>query len=99
MVGCMKEYLVRIDDNGVITEFTEMGEDDDCDRCYDCEQLEAAMLAIISSLREEIGMLKMRVSELEKRPTLTAEPLMPYREAPWASEPDWLPKIYFTCRT
>ena len=98
----MTDYLIRTGKDGMVTDLLELDEENEShlsDKCYDCEQLEAAMLAITSSLREEIGMLKARVADLEKRPTLTAEPLMPYREAPWASELDWLPKIYFTCRT
>ena len=98
----MTDYLIRTGEDGMVTDLLELDEENEShlsDKCYDCEQLEAAMLAIISSLREEINVLKARVGDLEKRPTLTAEPLMPYREAPWASEPDWLPKIYFTCRT
>ena len=96
----MKEYFVATDDNGRVVTLEAVGDfSDELEDCDKCEQLEAAMLAIISGLREEIGMLKARVGELEKRPTLTAEPLIPCREAPWASEPDWLPKIYFTCRT
>ena len=107
----MKEFLIRVGDDGMVTDLLELDEGNESylsDKCYDCEQLEAAMLAIISGLREEIGMLKMRVSELEKRPMLEAEPLFP----PWVVtcnttsqiDPDMLSKtitnsIYKAMRT
>ena len=70
----MTNYLIRTGKDGMVTDLVELGEEDMSDECDGCDQLEAAMLAIISSLREEIGMLKARVSELEKKP-LVAEPL------------------------
>ena len=84
----MKEYFVATDDAGrVVTleavgDFSEELEECDCCPidCDKCEQLEAALLAIIQGLREEIGMLKARVSDLEKKPsseTITY-PIYPY---------------------
>ena len=67
----MKEYLIRVGDDGMVTDLLGLEEDEgmqaeELDPCDECQQLEAAMLAIISGLREEIGMLKARVRDLEK---------------------------------
>ena len=107
----MTDYLIRTGKDGMVTDLLELDEENEShlsDKCYDCEQLEAAMLAIISGLREEIGMLKARVGELEKRPMLESEPLFP----PWVVtcnttsqiDPDMLSKtitnsIYKAMRT
>ena len=108
----MTDYLIRTGKDGMVTDLLELDEEDECDCCQidcdKCEQLEAAMLAIISSLREEIGMLKARVADLEKRPMLESEPLFP----PWVVtcnttsqiDPDMLSKtitnsIYKAMRT
>ena len=105
----MKEYFVATDDNGRVVALEAVGDfSDELEDCDKCEQLEAAMLAIIQGLREEIGMLKARVGELEKRPMLESEPLFP----PWVVtcnttsqiDPDMLSKtitnsIYKAMRT
>ena len=105
----MTDYLIRTGKDGMVTDLMELGEDEpaECDGdcaccpidCDKCDQLEAVTLEMIKSLNERLARVEKKIADLEARPMLEAEPLMPYRDTQWVSEPDWLPKIYFTCRT
>ena len=74
----MTDYLIRTGKDGMVTDLMELGEDEpaECDGdcaccpidCDKCDQLEAAMLAIIQGLREKMAMLECRITYLEKKP-------------------------------
>lgn len=68
----MTDYLIRTGKDGMVTDLMELGEEEheSClsDKCYDCEQLEAAMLAIIGSMRDEMVLMGRRISALENKP-------------------------------
>ena len=92
----MKEYILRIQG-----EQADIEPIDDCDCCYDCKQLEAAMLAIVHGLREKIAMLESRITYLEKQPVQVV-PMQPYyvpSSAPSTADPlPWWETNRFTCK-
>lgn len=71
----MKEYLLRID--GEMADIEPLSGESCQDRCYEVEELEAVMVAMIKTLREEIQGLKGRITELESR-QVQVIPYMPY---------------------
>ena len=101
----MKEYFVATDDNGRVVTLEELGDFSDeleeCD-CDKCDQLEAAMLAIIQGLREKIAMLECRMTYLEKQPVQVV-PMQPYyvpAPAPSTTDPaPWWETNRFTCKS
>ena len=78
----MKEYLLRID--GEMADIEPLSGESCQDRCYEVEELEAVMVAMIKTLREEIQGLKGRITELEGRPyiTITGSSTFPYTYNP-----------------
>jgi hypothetical protein len=68
----MKEYIVRIQGGMMDVEPLE-GE-----TCSDVEELEAIMVAMIKSLNERLMQAERKIKELEARPVLLSEPLLPY---------------------
>ena len=63
----MKEYLLRID--GEMADIEPLSGESCQDRCYEVEELEAVMVAMIKTRREEIQGLKGRITELEGNST------------------------------
>ena len=65
----MTNYLIRTGKDGMVTDLVELGEEEheSClsDKCYDCEQLEAALLAIIQSQNEKLRQMESRIRRLE----------------------------------
>ena len=107
----MTDYLIRAGKDGMVTDLLELDEENEShlsDKCYDCEQLEAVMVAFMKDFREKLAVLERRIEQLENRPILEAESLFP----PWVVtcnttsqiDPDMLSKtitnsIYKAMRT
>lgn len=92
----MREYLIRVGDDGMVTDLQEVSdlkqfdsaeemfaelEADGLAPCDGCQQLEAVLVSMIKSLNERLAAAEKRIRDLEARPVVTAEPL-PYREYP-----------------
>ena len=63
----MKEYIVRINDDGSIVGIEELDEDP-CGQCRDVDELEAVMVAMIKTLNERLTLVEQKIKELEGKP-------------------------------
>jgi len=52
--------------------------DEPCEQCHDVEELEAIMVAMVKTLNERLTLAEKKIKELEARPVLLSEPLLPY---------------------
>ena len=65
----MTDYLIRTGKDGMVTDLLELDEENEShlsDKCYDCEQLEAVMVAFMKDFREKLAALEKRIGDLEK---------------------------------
>ncbi len=68
----MKEYILRFDElTGAIVGLEEIDEDP-------IGELEAIMVAMVKTLNERLTHAEKKIKELEARPVLLSEPLLPY---------------------
>jgi len=68
----MKEYIVRI--QGEMMDIEPLEDE----TCSDVEELEAIMVAMVKTLNERLTQAEKKIKELEARPVLLSEPLLPY---------------------